>query len=327
MNYNNVETNRVGTKGSGVPGSTVASVAASQSGALGLVPQPILLTYGEATYHDPMVVCSSGGPGSGKSRFIATAPGVGLIPTEFKSKGTVLKDAARLGRQILCPDQDLIRVGDPLTIANLENTCIVVGDKRYPKPSDVQEAMQEIAATIRIDGPPILCCKRHYYRWHVNRVKSVAYAMLYDARVKTIAFDTMGQFVDDVSFANYGLAGKIDGEDFGFAPRQDMNQEIRDLLNALNRKNLILTHHLADVWQQGKPTGKTKPKSQFSGIGHYATVMLEFRRYDANAMGAGRYQVFVKDCQSNPGVIRPEALMADDDVNWDQLEEAVYGDE
>src|ERR1035438_7752523 len=292
MNYKNVNEKA----GAGV--GTTAGIKTTGVPVETAIPKPIQLEYGEATYHDPMVVCASGTPGSGKSRFISTAPGVGLIPTEFKSKGTVLKDAAKLGRQVLCPDQEMIRVGDPLALANMPNTCLVVGDKRFPKPADLQDAMQEIAATIKIDGPPIFCCKRHYYRWHVNRVKSVAYSMLYDDRVKTIAFDTFGQFVDDVSFANYGLAGLIDPGEFGFAPRQDMNQEIRDLLNALNRKNLILTHHLADVWENGKPgIGRKKPKSQFSGIGHYATVMVQFARYDANNWGDGKYQLFVKDCQ------------------------------
>jgi hypothetical protein len=315
-----------------IPTKQNRQTSASQPSSTNLPTTPVGLTYAEETYHDPLVVVTSGPPGCGKSHLGATAPGLGLIPTESKSRGTVIKDAAKQGLRVKVPNQDIIRVTDPMLIATLPNTCIVSGDKRYPKSSDIQEAMQEIAEQITLDGPPMLCCKRHYYRWHVNRVKRVAYLMLEDPEIRVIMFDTFGQFVDDVSYANYGLTGVIDPSEFGFAPRQDMNEEIRSVLNVLCRKHLILTHHQKDVWRDGKPTKQKKPSSQFSGLGHYATVQVEqYRRgqygwWEQAGYEDSQYQLKVVDCQQNASLIRPEPLLYDGDISFGTLAMMVYPD-
>jgi hypothetical protein len=289
---------------------------------------PINLVIAEPDYQEPLIVGSFGGPGAGKSYLLATAPSLGLIPTERKSKGTVIRVAEKLGREVYVPDAELIRTGNPMLIANLPNTCIVIGDDKHKgwTAGQIQDEMQEIADTIKIDSDHPTCCKRHYYRWHVNRVKSVAFTMALDSpHIKTIGIDTFGTFVDDVSFANYGLTGVIDAKEFGFAPREDMVREIRDFLNTIATKNLILTHHSKSVWRDNKPTNKNQLDGKFSKLGHDVSVMIEQTRNDGVVYGDGRYCVSVRDCQANAELIGLDLLM-DEDVTFQKLAVAVYPD-
>ena len=298
-------------------------------------PATITLEYAEQTYHDPLVICISGPEGSGKSNLLGTANHLGLLATEYKSKHSVLKAAKDLGQRVIQPNIDLVRVSNPQLLAELPKSCIVIGDDRHKnsKPGEIQDEMKEIADGIKLDSPFPTCCRRHYSRWHVNRVKHCAYMLLADDRVKVIGIDTFGQFVQDVLYAHYGLTGVIDPKEFGFAPREDMVTEVREFLNAMTRKHLILTHHQKDVWADGKPVkGKRKPDSAFSQIGHYMTLQIEqYRRGQVGwvaAVGddAAQYQVVVKDCTANPSLIRPEPLYYDEDISFGNLAMAVYPD-
>lgn len=289
--------------------------------------QQIELVYAPSSFQEPLIVGVFGGPGTGKSRLIASAPSdVGLIATERKSKGTVINDAAKFGRRIVMPEKDMLRVGNPMLIDRLENTCIVIGDTNHKgwTPGQIQDKMQDIADTIRIDSPHPVCCKRHYYRWHVNRVKSVAYRFALEMdNIRAIGIDTFGTFVNDVSYANYGLSGVIDPKEFGFAPREDMIKEIRDFLNVVTVKHLILTHHSKDVWKDNRPTNKTQLDGKFSKLGHDVSVMLEHIRNDDVEYGAGKYVVSVRDCQANAELIGQD-LMMDEGITFAKLFRAVY---
>ena len=289
---------------------------------------PIRLVTATGGYQEPLIVCTYGTPGSGKSRLAGTAPGtIGLIPTERKSRQTVLKTAEEFGRKVIMPEIDLIRTDNPMLLGQMPQSCIVIGDAQHKgwTAGQIQDEMQEMAQKIKIDGPAPTCCQRHKFRHHVNRVKSVAFRMAAMDEIKTIVIDTFGALVEDFSYANYGVTGVIDPKEFGFAPREDMNKEVREFLNNITVKNLVLTHHSADVWKEGKPTKLTKPMSMFSKIGHYVSVMLEQKRNDKVGLGEGRYVVEVKDCQANASLIGLE-LLYDENIRFDQLATAVYPD-
>lgn len=289
---------------------------------------PIRLVEAGPSYQEPLIVCTYGTPGSGKSRLGGTAPGdIGLIPTERKSRQTVLRTAAEFGKRVIVPEIDLIRTDNPMLLGMMPQSCIVIDDAAHKgwKPGDIQDEMQKKAKMIRLDGPQPSCCQRCYYRWHVQRVKSVAFRMADMPNVKTILIDTFGAFVDDVSYANYGVTGVIDPKEFGFAPREDMNKEIREFLNTISHKNLILTHHSTTVWKDGKPTNKTKPMSLFGKIGHYTSVMVEQDRDEDKEPGEGRYVLKVKDCQANASIIGLDLLM-DDQITFANLAMQVYPD-
>lgn len=313
------------TTSSGVVKKNVGGIGTEK---MGLVKAP-------ATCQDPLVVGVYGGPGAGKSRFCATAPGaIGWIATESKSRQTGIKEAARLGKELYLPSIDgkemsLIRTANPMLLASLPDSCIVIGSERYKnwKPGEIQDEMQKVGAKITITSAPPDCCKRHYYRWHVNRVKHFAYQMLENEDVKTVVVDTFGTFVDDVSMANYGITGVIDPKEFGFAPREDMIKEIREFLNNMSQKNLILTHHQKQVWKDNAPTKKMTLDGKFSRLGHYISVMVHMERDDDRNVEKDEplYKLTVQDCQANAELVGMQ-LLADEMISFANLATAVYPD-
>ena len=288
-----------------------------------------------AAYQEPLVLSVYGSPGSGKSRLIGSAPGdIGALPMEHKSRQSIIKSAQEFGKRVLFPDVDLVRSGRALMVENIPATCITADSyKQYNAElaeKHAEYAMGEKLKNLPLDGRCPECCQRCYYRWHVNRVKSVAYRMAEMDNIKTIAIDPFGQFVDDMLFACYGRNEKIMPLD-----RRTFNREVIDFINAINHKNLILSHHVDTVWKDNKPTNKTKPRNSFSRIGHFTSVVCELRR-DDDALKYNHlkqpdddpkpvYWMRVMDCQANAGLIGLD-LLTDDGVSFKNLAMAVYED-
>jgi hypothetical protein len=266
-------------------------------------------------------------PGAGKSRFIGTAKGkIGVLALESKTKKSVTASAREFGRRVVMPkikgeEVNLIRVANPVLFSSIPKTCIVVGDSAHVgwSAGKIQDEMQRIADTITIDGDPPYCCQRHYSRWSVNRVKYFGYMMLEDPDINTICIDPFGSFVEDVSYANYGLSGVIDPKEFGFAPREDFLKEIREFLNVITQKHTILTHHAKPQWVDNKPTSKWELDGKFSKIGHYVNVMVELKQDKKKAIGEGRYSLVVNDCQDNIGLISKDPILFDEDITFTNL--------
>ena len=237
-----------------------------------------LIEVSENSYQEPLAAMVYGDPGGGKSRFIATSPDpIGVIPLERKTRQTVLHTAKELNKRVIMPEIDLIRPARAALTSVMPEACVVAPKGLKPEDGEkyVEREMQKKAAAIPLDGEQPTCCTRCYYRWHVNREKSVAFRMAERTDIRTIAIDTFGQFVDDVLFANYGRNERIMPLD-----RKSFNREVSDFLNTISHKNLILTHHSSTIWRDNKPTNKTKPASSFSKIGHYATVIAHLERED-----------------------------------------------
>lgn len=305
---------------------------------VGQIVQPQILSLQEANgdFQPNIVLSTFGGPGSGKSSLIGTAPGdIGVVMMESKSKFSVIKAARALGKRVIVPtdpatgrEMSFVRVDNPMMLMMMADNCLTFGtDKAKGMTApQVQEAMQELSDQIKIDGPQPTCCKRHYYRWGVNRAKWAMWQMAGASNIQTIAVDTFGQFVQDCNYANFGKYGVLDPKEFGFAPREDLNTEIRDLLNSINHKHLILTHQSKAVWKDGKPVpGKNKPDSQFGSIGHYATVMIEQWRNDAvKPEEPGRYGLTVMDCQANAAIIGRSDLLWDDAITFQMIAAQIY---
>lgn len=288
-----------------------------------------------SSYQEPLIVAVYGDAGVGKSRLLGTAPGaVGLVPMEHKARQSVLRAAEEFGQRVIMPEVDLVRSGNPMLTAILPPCCVHPDlpefrnvDKSKLGPY-IQERMQEIADKIKLDSERPTCCKRHYYRWHVNRVKSVAFRMLEHSAIRTIGIDTCSAFVDDTSFANYGIAqGLLDPKEYGFAPRQDINNELREFFNAMSVKNMVLTFQSTGVWRNGQPTGKTKPMCNWGKLDHFVSVQVEMTR-DDDAIKSGRtpvYRMTVKDCQANASLIGQE-ILTDDEITFGNLAMRVYPD-
>ncbi len=231
---------------------------------------------------------------------------------------------------MVMPAEDLIRTANPIITSLLKAQCISKADGKYASWSlpDIQKKMQEISADIKLSAPQPECCLRHHYRWFADREKRVAYELAARDDIKTIGIDSWGSMVEDICYANYGQAmGTLDPNEFGFAPRQAMNQEIRAFLNAITHKNVILTHQLSSVWQNGKPTKMTKPTSSFSKIGHYTSISakLTLNKEVDVAAGEPRYTLSCLDCQANASLIGLD-LLFDAGINFQALAQLVYED-
>lgn len=295
------------------------------------------MEFDAGVYQEPLVIAMYGDRAGGKSRFIGTAPGaIGVLPMEHKSRQSILKAAQEFGKRVIMPEIDLIRSARAALVATMPHACVTAEDFHGMKLEDAvksaERAMQEKAKQIPLDGEQPDCCQRCHYRWHVNRAKSVAFRMAERDDIRTIAIDTFGQFIDDVLFANYGRNEHIMPLD-----RKSFNREVADFINAIAHKNLILTHHSATVWKDNKPTGRTKPMSSFSKIGHYVSVEIEMTR-DDEALKRNQdpkrpegkdiesvYTLTVKDCQANPELVGLD-LLFDEGINFQNLAALVYPD-
>jgi hypothetical protein len=163
-----------------------------------------------------MTLGTHGAPRTGKTHFAGTAPDpIGWLPTDRNSRWTAAKIAKQLGKKILIPDKDLIRVTgtDALRLSQL---------------------------------PPEEAIK--FYRKRMNDLKTMYFRLLENKQVRTVVIDTFGQVWEDVMFANYGRNMRILPRDRGAA-----NQEMRDFIGACD-KNLILLHQSKQVWKDDKAT-------------------------------------------------------------------------
>jgi hypothetical protein len=107
---------------------------------------------------------------------------------------------------------------------------------------------------------------------------------------------------------------------------------VRDFLNAISHKNLVLTHHSATVWVENKPTNRTKPANSFSKIGHYTSVAVcqTKNRNPRRDPATGElmdpvYKLQVMDCTANAPLSGMYEL-TDENVTFSNLAMAVYPD-
>lgn len=287
------------------------------------------------TFQAPLVISVHGNQGSGKSRLVASAKGkIGVIPLEHKSRSTIINCAREFGKTLVLPDIDLIRTGRPMDLDALPPGCVM--EKEPSKDGLIlpnYTVLSRMGKAIKLTDKQPTCCQIHYYRWHANRTKSVAYREYDHPGVKTLAFDTFGQFVEDLLYANYGRVENIIPLE-----KKVFNQEVRDFINAIADKNLIFTHHSAQIWQDNKPTSKWKPMSAFSKLGHYTSVEVrqwrtrdlsdgDFIRLKKQGIDPGEitYGLTVLDCQANPELIGQD-LLFDEDITFANLAMRVYPD-
>lgn len=282
----------------------------SKPGSGSSVTDPTRLRRSTEPVIDPLIIAIYGEPGCGKSRFLATGPDqIGIAPLERKTLQTATKIAAEFGKTVVWPEADLIRSVNALKIDSLDPFC-----------QESSAKMQALSRDISIHDAAPRCCQIHYYRWHVNRTKAAIFALAEDPLVRVVCIDTFGQLCDDMLYANYGRLDNIMPLD-----RKSFNQEVKDFINAVNHKHLILTHHSSNVWKDNKPTARTQPQG-FRKLGHYANVVLEFlKKDDAAEAEAVSYSVKVKDCQANPALIG-QTILENDDITFANVAQMVYPD-
>jgi hypothetical protein len=279
------------------------------------VADPTKLVRSSEPFYTPLIIGAYGEAGCGKSRFLATCPDqIGIAPLEHKTRATVAAVAREQGKTAVWPAMNMVRAANALKIDALKPFCCETknrdGEVMVHTPS-MMAISRDIGA---MDNPP-KCCQIHYYRWLVTRNKMAVFAMAEDPLIKSIGIDTFGQFCDDMLYANYGRV-----DDLIPRERKSFNQEVRDFINGLSHKHLVLTHHSAQIWEDNKPTTKTKPAG-FTKLGHYCNIVLEFKKKDKQ--GGADYSVKVKDCQTNQSLIG-QTILTDEDITFQNVAMQIY---
>ena len=239
--------------------------------------------------NDALAIAVFGMEGSGKSRFLATAPDpIGVIPLERKSRRTISQVAREFDRTVLMPEEDMVRVSNPMKVAMM-------------------------------DDPELI----KYYRAHVDKVKRAAYTLYAHPDVRTIGIDSATQLWEDMMFANYGRLTRVLQRDRGL-----INQEFTQFVNNLSGKNLILLHHSKEIYKNDKGTGKYAPAG-YPRIGHLVNCTMELVNDPSKGEGDDeRFVANIVMCQSNPAIQGPggKALLTDDSIMFDALAYAIDPD-
>jgi len=256
---------------------------------------------------DKLALGIFGEQGSGKTRFGITAPDpIGIIPLDRKSRATVKRISEELGKKVVMPVHDFVRTENPMKMAMLKPTCGQSVDIKLT------------------DAAPRYCCAIHYYRWHVNRIKSAAYTLYNNPGIRSIMIDTGTQLWEDILFAHFGRSERVMPRDRGPA-----NQEMIEFLNCLSGKHLIITHKAREIWRNDKPTGRFD-WAGFPHLGYHTNVIAEMVCDETKAEGTeGRFYLNMHLCQDNPDIQGPggKKLLMDEQINFQTLAYSIYPDQ
>jgi hypothetical protein len=189
---------------------------------------------------DKLFVCVFGKPGTGKTRLMATAPGLGVIPLQRKTRRTVedvIKDLYP-GRKVWWPKnhEEFYKYQNPMAMAMME----------------------------REDS-------KKFYRDLVNRVKVGCWSLLDLPEVKTIGIDSNYTLYQMIVAAHYGKSGQLGSDKTLWGPPND---EMREFLTSLQPKHLVVTTE-AKAAYQGKNALDYDDPAGYKSIGYDANVLVE----------------------------------------------------
>lgn len=256
---------------------------------------------------DNNCVATIGGPNTGKTQFLTTAPEVvGIVPLDINSRFVVEK-MMREGAAVVMSKTDHIRQ---------------------------KKSTQELKRMSDTDV-------KEYYRAHVERVKEDINNLLAARQVKTIAIDDFGQLANDIGFAVHGREGlkiKTMGDGKLFKDNAPNYQEITDLLALMSSKNTILTHKEKDRYgEKGTSTANEVVgkiwDNPYKPLGHKISLCLRHLtnpNYKANSKIEDKQWLY--GCQLIQVKVRPElqgyeVIAKDMFCNWDFIMSLVYPEE
>jgi hypothetical protein len=246
-----------------------------------------------------------GDRGVGKTRLLCTAPGaVGIVPLNGKCRPTIERAAAELcpDKKIYFPAQDLIRHARPMELAMLNPDC------------------ENRKLVIGIPAP--MCCARHYYRWHVNRVKDALWTLAEKPDIRTLCIDDGTQLYEDILYAHYGRANRISDKKTAYGP---VNTEMIEIINSVkNQKHLIIVNQAKEEYRGEVGTGRDTV-SGFKSLGFHMSVMAEMERDPKS----GTFYLSVRSCQEKASLYGDggSKLLKNDDITFLDLAMKIFGDE
>ena len=189
---------------------------------------------------DYLAVAAFGDPGTGKTRLMATAPGLAVIPLQRKTRPTVEQVAKNLypDRRILWPKN---------------------ADEFYKYANPMEMSMMGIEES------------KKFHRAMVDKIKMAAWSLLKNKDVRTIGIDGGTQLHSMLIAAHYGKTSKLGTDKRVYGPPND---EFREFLISLQGKHLVMTVESGEIYLNDKGTGVMKPKG-FKQIGYEMNVLVE----------------------------------------------------
>jgi hypothetical protein len=234
---------------------------------------------------DNIAINTYGGAGVGKSELGASAAAVGnvgVIPLDRKTRRTMAKTYAAkyadFGHKIYFPPEDFIRHAKPMEVATMNTDAAIA-----------------------------------YYTDHKNKIMDAIYSFVERKDIDIVVIDSGTQLWEDIMFSHFGRAQRIMPRDRGPA-----NQDIKDIMNALQEKHTIITHQASEIWKNDKPTGKFD-WAGFSRMDYYCNVTVE-QTFDEKTK---EYGMTVRLCQDQPELIG-QKILTGDDITFQMLGMTVY---
>lgn len=239
---------------------------------------------------DKLFIVPFGRPGSGKTRLLATAPGLGIIPLQRKTRPTVeqvMRD--------LYPDRVIL----------------------WPKNAELLYKYENPAALALMDRDE----SKKFHRELFERVKQAAWALLENPKCKTIGIDDGTTLYEMVLAAHYGKSRRfISGADqkVAYGPPND---DFRDFLVSLSAKHLVMPFKSGEAYKKNVPLGFDEPKG-YKEIGYECNCLVE------TSVSKGSFWFDIRMCQDRAALMGEagERILSDDMCEFKFLAQQIRPD-
>lgn len=192
---------------------------------------------------DKLFIVPFGKPGSGKTRLMASAPGLAVIPLQRKTRPTVeqvMRD--------LYPDRKVL----------------------WPKNAELLYKYENPAALALMTRDE----SKQFHRDLFDRVRNAAWSLLEHKDCQTIGIDDGTTLYDMVLAAHYGKSRRfISGADqkVAYGPPND---EFKEFLTSLSSKHLVIPMKSGEAYKKNVGLGFDEPKG-YKEIGYECNCLVE----------------------------------------------------
>lgn len=193
-------------------------------------------------FRDNLFLGIFGRAGTGKTRLMATAPGLAVVPLQRKTRPTVEQVLRELypGRTVWWPKDAEVFY-------------------KYAKPMEV--AMMDLEES------------KKFHRDLVDKIKAACWKLLENKDVRTIGIDSGYQLYQLIVAAWYGRSMRFSAEKTAWEPP---NTEMRTFLESLQTKHLIVTTESKEAYAKKEALGYDEPAG-YKQLGYDTNILVETR--------------------------------------------------
>jgi hypothetical protein len=189
---------------------------------------------------DKLFIGVHGRAGTGKTRLMATAPGLAVIPLQRKTRPTieqVMKDLYP-NRKVWWPKNS---------------------DEFYKYKNPMEMSLMDLQQS------------KDFYRALVDKVKYACWSLLDHKEVRTIGIDSGYTLYQMIVAAHYGRSTRFSAEKTAWEPP---NSEMRSLLESLQTKHLVFTTESKESYNGKVALGYDEPAG-YKQLGYECNALVE----------------------------------------------------